>query len=52
MLKAQALRAKASGSSRVVWVAAWRNKRGAEFDQVLEMVTKPSTNSIWKYAVP
>ena len=38
-VKAQALRAKASGSSRVCMGAAWRNvKDGAEFDQVLEMV--------------
>jgi len=38
-LKAQALRAKASGSSRVCMGAAWRNvKDGEEFDQVLEMV--------------
>lgn len=39
-VKAQALRAKASGSSRVcMGGAAWRNvKDGPEFDQVLEMV--------------
>ncbi len=38
-VKAQALRAKASGSSRVCMGAAWRNvKDGQEFDQVLEMV--------------
>ncbi|MFD0863480.1 biotin synthase BioB [Sungkyunkwania multivorans] len=38
-VKAQALRAKESGSSRVCMGAAWRNvKDGAEFDQVLEMV--------------
>ncbi len=38
-VKAQALRAKASGSSRVCMGAAWRNvKDGDEFDQVLEMV--------------
>lgn len=38
-VKAQALRAKASGSSRVCMGAAWRNvKDGPEFDQVLEMV--------------
>jgi len=38
-VKAQALRAKASGSSRVCMGAAWRNVRdGKEFDQVLEMV--------------
>ena len=38
-VKAQALRAKASGSSRVCIGAAWRNiKDGPEFDQVLEMV--------------
>ncbi len=38
-VKAQALRAKASGSSRVCMGAAWRNvKDGEEFDQVLEMV--------------
>lgn len=38
-VKAQALRAKASGSSRVCMGAAWRNvKDGSEFDQVLEMV--------------
>jgi biotin synthase len=38
-VKAQALRAKASGSSRVCMGAAWRNvKDGKEFDSVLEMV--------------
>ncbi|HCW65285.1 MAG TPA: biotin synthase, partial [Leeuwenhoekiella sp.] len=38
-VKAQALRAKAAGSSRVCMGAAWRNvKDGEEFDQVLEMV--------------
>lgn len=38
-VKAQALRAKASGSSRVCMGAAWRNvKDGEDFDQVLEMV--------------
>ncbi|MBC3756801.1 biotin synthase BioB [Hyunsoonleella sp. SJ7] len=38
-VKAQALRAKAGGSSRVCMGAAWRNvKDGDEFDQVLEMV--------------
>lgn len=38
-VKAQSLRAKASGSSRVCMGAAWRNvKDGEEFDQVLEMV--------------
>ncbi|WP_405294715.1 biotin synthase BioB [Algibacter sp. Ld11] len=38
-VKAQALRAKASGSSRVCMGAAWRNvKDGEEFDAVLEMV--------------
>ncbi|OIQ29940.1 MAG: biotin synthase BioB [Bacteroidetes bacterium MedPE-SWsnd-G2] len=38
-VKAQAMRAKASGSSRVCMGAAWRNvKDGEEFDQVLEMV--------------
>ncbi len=38
-VKAQALRAKASGSSRVCMGAAWRNvKDGQEFDNVLEMV--------------
>ncbi|TXE08615.1 biotin synthase BioB [Gelidibacter salicanalis] len=38
-VKAQALRAKSTGSSRVCMGAAWRNvKDGAEFDQVLEMV--------------
>lgn len=38
-VKAQALRAKASGSSRVCMGAAWRNvKDGPQFDQVLEMV--------------
>ncbi|HLT75729.1 MAG TPA: biotin synthase BioB [Ohtaekwangia sp.] len=38
-VKAQALRAKASGSSRVCMGAAWRNVRdGEEFEQVLEMV--------------
>lgn len=38
-VKAQALRAKSNGSSRVCMGAAWRNvKDGDEFDQVLEMV--------------
>ena len=38
-VKAQALRARASGSSRVCMGAAWRNvKDGPEFEQVLEMV--------------
>lgn len=38
-VKAQALRAKSAGSSRVCMGAAWRNvKDGEEFDQVLEMV--------------
>jgi len=38
-VKAQALRAKSSGSSRVCMGAAWRNvKDGEQFDQVLEMV--------------
>ena len=38
-VKAQALRAKEGGSSRVCMGAAWRNvKDGPEFDQVLEMV--------------
>lgn len=38
-VKAQALRAKASGSSRVCMGAAWRNvKDGPEFERVLEMV--------------
>ena len=38
-IKAQALRAKASGSSRVCMGAAWRNvEDGPEFDQVLDMV--------------
>lgn len=38
-VKAQALRAKASGSSRVCMGAAWRNvKDGEDFDNVLEMV--------------
>ncbi|SHE59060.1 biotin synthase [Psychroflexus salarius] len=38
-VKAQALRAKSSGSSRVCMGAAWRNvKDGEEFDNVLEMV--------------
>ncbi|WP_147677096.1 biotin synthase BioB [Algibacter pacificus] len=38
-VKAQALRAKARGSSRVCMGAAWRNvKDGVEFDAVLEMV--------------
>ncbi|WP_394346278.1 biotin synthase BioB [Flavobacterium salilacus] len=38
-VKAQALRAKAGGSSRVCMGAAWRNvKDGPEFEQVLEMV--------------
>ena len=39
MVKARALRAKASGSSRVCMGAAWRNvEDGPEFDQVLDMV--------------
>lgn len=39
MVKAQALRAKSSGSSRVCMGASWRNvKDGPEFEQVLEMV--------------
>ena len=38
-VKAQALRAKAGGSSRVCMGASWRNvKDGPEFDEVLEMV--------------
>ena len=38
-VKAQALRAKAAGSSRVCMGAAWRNvKDGEEFENVLEMV--------------
>jgi len=38
-VKAQALQAKAGGSSRVCMGASWRNvKDGKEFDQVLEMV--------------
>ncbi len=38
-VKAQALRAKSGGSSRVCMGAAWRNvKDGPEFEQVLEMV--------------
>lgn len=38
-VKAQALKAKANGSSRVCMGAAWRNvKDGPEFDDVLEMV--------------
>ena len=38
-VKAQALRAKASGSSRVCMGAAWRNvKDGPEFESVLQMV--------------
>lgn len=38
-VKAQALAAKASGSSRICMGAAWRNvKDGPEFDQVLNMV--------------
>lgn len=38
-VKAQALRAKSGGSSRICMGAAWRNvKDGPEFDQVLEMV--------------
>ena len=38
-VKAQALRAKSNGSSRLCMGAAWRNiKDNAEFDQVLEMV--------------
>ncbi len=39
-VKAQALRAKSSGSSRVCMGAAWRNvKDGPEFEQVLDMVS-------------
>ena len=38
-VKAQALRAKAAGSSRICMGAAWRNvKEGEDFDRVLEMV--------------
>ncbi|RAV28521.1 biotin synthase BioB [Sinomicrobium soli] len=38
-VKAQALRARSAGSSRVCMGAAWRNvKDGPEFDEVLEMV--------------
>ena len=38
-VKAQALRAKANGSSRLCMGAAWRNiQNNEEFDQVLEMV--------------
>jgi biotin synthase len=38
-VKAQALRAKAAGSSRICMGAAWRNvKEGEDFDQVVEMV--------------
>ena len=38
-VKAQAMRAKEAGSSRVCMGAAWRNvKDGKEFDEVLEMV--------------
>lgn len=38
-VKAQALRAKAAGSSRICMGAAWRNvKDGPEFDHILEMV--------------
>lgn len=38
-VKAQALQAKSSGSSRVCMGASWRNvKDGKDFDQVLEMV--------------
>jgi biotin synthase len=38
-VKAQALRAKSTGSSRVCMGAAWRNvEDGPEFDQVLDMV--------------
>lgn len=38
-VRAQAMRAKASGSSRVCMGAAWRNvKDGPDFEQVLEMV--------------
>ena len=39
MVKAQALRAKSSGSSRICMGASWRNVQdGPEFEQVLEMV--------------
>ena len=39
MVKAQALRAKSGGSSRVCMGASWRNVQdGPEFEQVLEMV--------------
>ncbi|MGB0868152.1 MAG: biotin synthase BioB [Flavobacteriales bacterium] len=38
-VKAQALRAKEAGSSRICMGAAWRNvKEGKDFDQVVEMV--------------
>ncbi|MCT4665994.1 MAG: biotin synthase BioB [Flavobacteriales bacterium] len=38
-VKAQALRSKAAGSSRICMGAAWRNvKEGKDFDQVVEMV--------------
>ena len=38
-VKAQALRAKSTGSSRLCMGAAWRNvKDGPEFEQVLDMV--------------
>lgn len=43
-VKAQALRAKANGSSRLCMGAAWRNiQNNAEFDQVLEMVKTVNT---------
>jgi biotin synthase len=47
-VKAQALRAKSSGSSRVCMGAAWRNE-DPEFDQVLRWFV-PSTNWRWKCA--
>jgi biotin synthase len=49
-VKAQALRAKSSGSSRVCMGAAWRNvKDGPEFDQYWRWFV-PSTNWRWKCA--
>ncbi|MFT6216529.1 MAG: biotin synthase, partial [Roseivirga sp.] len=43
-VKAQALRARSTGSSRVCMGAAWRNvEDGPEFDQVLEMVRTINT---------
>jgi biotin synthase len=47
--KAQALRAKESGSSSLYGSSLEKCKDGPEFDQVLEMVR--SINSKWKFVV-